>query len=62
MESNGVPNQIHISSEMYECVSHLPLFDFDCCGKRQIKGKGEMVTYIAKVKGMPTFIMEGISM
>lgn len=55
MESNGVPNQIHISSDMHECVKHLPLFDFECCGKKQIKGKGEMVTYIAKARDRPRF-------
>jgi hypothetical protein len=53
MESNGVPNRIHLSSEMYECVQHVPLFHFECCGKRQIKGKGEMTTYIAKARETP---------
>ncbi|KAL3791836.1 hypothetical protein ACHAWO_013669 [Cyclotella atomus] len=53
MESNGVPNRIHISSEMHECVRHMSQFDFECCGKRQIKGKGEMTTYIAKARKSP---------
>jgi hypothetical protein len=50
MESNGFPSRIHLSSEMYERVQHMSLFDFECCGKRQIKGKGEMTTYIAKAR------------
>jgi hypothetical protein len=48
MESNGVPSTVHITSEMHECVRHMAQFDFECCGKKQIKGKGEMTTYIAK--------------
>ena len=49
MESNGVPGLIHISSEMYDCVDGMTnVFDFTCCGKMDIKGKGEMITYFAK--------------
>ena len=49
MESNGVPNLIHLSSDMYQAVDGLTNdFEFSCCGKIQIKGKGEMTTYLAK--------------
>ena len=48
MESNGTPGLIHLSSEMYECVGGMAdVFDFTCCGKINIKGKGEMTTYLA---------------
>ena len=53
MESNGVPACIHLSNEMYDAIinSSLPKqFDFECCGKMPIKGKGEMITYLAKTK------------
>lgn len=48
MESNGIPSRVHISSEVHECVQYMRQFEFECCGKKQIKGKGEMTTYIAK--------------
>eukprot|EP00984_Skeletonema_dohrnii_P021691 scaffold10883_cov95-Skeletonema_dohrnii-CCMP3373.AAC.2 len=49
MESNGVPNLIHLSSDMYQAVDALTNdFDFTCCGKIQVKGKGEMTTYLAR--------------
>ena len=49
MESNGVPNLIHLSSDIYEVVDHLTNdFEFTCCGKIDVKGKGEMTTYLAK--------------
>jgi len=53
MESNGIPSHVHISSEMHECVQHMQQFEFECCGKKQIKGKGEMTTYVAKPKNDP---------
>ncbi len=49
MESNGVPHLIHLSSDMYQTVDGLTNdFDFTCCGKIQVKGKGEMTTYLAR--------------
>jgi hypothetical protein len=49
MESNGVPGFIHLSADMYQTVDRMSnIFDFSCCGKIQIKGKGEMTTYLAK--------------
>ena len=49
MESNGVPGLIHLSSEMYNNVRQMEnVFDFSCCGKLDIKGKGEMTTYLAQ--------------
>lgn len=49
MESNGVPAHIHLSSDMYESVMSMTnVFNFSCCGKIDIKGKGEMVTYLAR--------------
>jgi hypothetical protein len=57
MESNGVPSQIHLSSDMYELVQNMRMhFDFECCGKKQIKGKGEMTTYVAKPKTEDLFL------
>lgn len=48
MESNGVAGLIHMSSDMYESVGAMTsVFDFTCCGKLDIKGKGEMTTYLA---------------
>ncbi|KAL3758955.1 hypothetical protein ACHAWU_003026 [Discostella pseudostelligera] len=49
MESNGVPGLIHLSSDMYESVGNMTnIFDFTCCGMRNIKGKGMMTTYLAR--------------
>jgi len=48
MESNGIPAMIHLSEEMYQSVCNMDdMFDFSCCGKLEIKGKGEMTTYLA---------------
>jgi hypothetical protein len=48
MESNGVPGQIHLSSDMYHTVGTMTsIFDFTCCGENNIKGKGAMTTYLA---------------
>ena len=39
---------IHLSEEMYQSVCNMDdMFDFSCCGKLEIKGKGEMTTYLA---------------
>mmetsp|Transcript_19394 Transcript_19394/g.45428 ORF Transcript_19394/g.45428 Transcript_19394/m.45428 type:complete len:141 (+) Transcript_19394:268-690(+) len=49
MESNGLPGHVHLSSQMYEMVKHLSdVFEFSCRGNIQIKGKGEMITYLAR--------------
>ena len=44
-----MPGLIHLSSEMYESVMTMTnVFDYSCCGKLDIKGKGEMITYVAR--------------
>ena len=49
MESHGVPGLIHLSSDMYQSVQNMDgVFHFSCCGKLDIKGKGEMTTYLAR--------------
>ena len=49
MESNGVPGLIHLSSDMHQSVSGMTdIFEYSCCGNINIKGKGEMTTYLAK--------------
>ena len=49
MESNGVPGLIHLSSDMHRIVGGMTnVFDFSCCGKIDIKGKGEMTTFLAR--------------
>lgn len=63
MESNGVPGHIHLSSEMYKLVQGMRgHFDFECCGKLQIKGKGEMTTYVAKPKKEFIHFREGVQL
>eukprot|EP00571_Detonula_confervacea_P001393 CAMPEP_0172322956 /NCGR_PEP_ID=MMETSP1058-20130122/47423_1 /TAXON_ID=83371 /ORGANISM="Detonula confervacea, Strain CCMP 353" /LENGTH=677 /DNA_ID=CAMNT_0013038833 /DNA_START=51 /DNA_END=2081 /DNA_ORIENTATION=- len=48
MESNGVPDCIHLSDVMHSQISGMTnVFDFSCCGKINIKGKGEMTTFLA---------------
>ena len=50
MESNGVPGLIHLSSEMHQIVGGMTnIFQFTCCGKINIKGKGEMTKYLARI-------------
>lgn len=54
MESNGVPGSIHVSADMYEVVNDMSdCFDFSCRGPLEIKGKGEMITYLAKPRVKP---------
>ena len=49
MESNGVPSHIHLSSDMYNAVANMnDTFEFKCCGSIEIKGKGDMTTFLAK--------------
>ena len=50
MESNGVPGLIHLSSDMHEAVDGMTnVFNFTCCGELNIKGKGTMTTYLARI-------------
>ena len=50
MESNGVPGHLHLSSDMHQAVRGMTnIFDFTCCGEINIKGKGTMTTYLAKI-------------
>ena len=44
MESQGIPDQIHITSETYQVLQHGYLLQER--GKIQVKGKGEMQTYL----------------
>lgn len=44
MESHGVAGKIHVSSTTYE-LTH-PFFEFESRGKREIKGKGSMETFL----------------
>ena len=48
MESHGVPGEIHISSDTYNKIKHLSYLKFKCCGEIHVKGKGLMVTYLAR--------------
>jgi class 3 adenylate cyclase len=47
MESNGFPMTIHVSDTTYSRLQHKA--SFTTFGERQIKGKGAMTTYVAKV-------------
>lgn len=54
MESNSFPMCIHLSEVAYKNLgSHMS--QAVSMGKRAIKGKGEMVTYLAKVGSMLFF-------
>ena len=48
MESHGVPGEIHISSDTHNLIKHLSYLEFKCCGEIHVKGKGFMVTYLAR--------------
>ncbi len=50
MESHGLPNTVHCSQATREHLIH-PRFTLECRGQMQIKGKGEMTTWL--VKGPP---------
>ncbi|XP_054768517.2 adenylate cyclase, germination specific-like [Lytechinus pictus] len=45
MESNGLPNKIHLSGECYEALSKDTTYVMEKRGEVQIKGKGLMTTY-----------------
>ena len=44
MESHGVAGKIHVSSTTYELTHEF--FEFESRGKREIKGKGSMETFL----------------
>jgi class 3 adenylate cyclase len=44
MESHGVPGAIQVSEATYEATKHL--FDYEARGTINVKGKGEMRTYL----------------
>ncbi|MEO0828272.1 MAG: adenylate/guanylate cyclase domain-containing protein [Cyanobacteria bacterium J06635_15] len=46
MESHGVADRIHVSATTYELLKHK--YAFECRGKINIKGQGEMETYLLK--------------
>ncbi|XP_074658726.1 uncharacterized protein LOC141911637 [Tubulanus polymorphus] len=45
MESQGLPNRIHISARTARMLEKTDMFAVEQRGKTEIKGKGEMVTY-----------------
>eukprot|EP00981_Chlorochromonas_danica_P007265 scaffold1623_cov165-Ochromonas_danica.AAC.17 len=45
MESNGLPNRIHCSSDTYQLLLKTGMFDMVLRGEIEIKGKGLMRTY-----------------
>ena len=50
MESNGVPGLVPLLSETHQIVGGIMnIFHFTCCGKINIKGKGEMMTFLARI-------------
>jgi class 3 adenylate cyclase len=48
MESNGVPGAIHTTANVYEQMNHL--YKFESRGIINIKGKGNMETYLLRVE------------
>ncbi len=48
MESNAFPMTIHVSEAFYQDVKDAS--KFAPCGPRVIKGKGDMLTYLVKVR------------
>jgi class 3 adenylate cyclase len=46
MDSYGVTGKIHITEEVARILIDLNLFDIHCRGIVEIKGKGELVTYL----------------
>ncbi|MGB3694342.1 MAG: adenylate/guanylate cyclase domain-containing protein, partial [Spirulinaceae cyanobacterium] len=44
MESHGIPGRIHVSSTTYEHLQHK--YEFEARGTINIKGKGEMATFL----------------
>ncbi|KAL0484916.1 adenylate cyclase [Acrasis kona] len=59
MESNGIPNKIHISSSTYELVKHVEEFEIYDRGVMEIKGKGSMRTYIIQPRKERGFTPKG---
>jgi len=51
MESHGVPGAIQVSESTYQAATHL--FEFECRGDIQVKGKGQMKTYLL-IRRRPT--------
>jgi len=46
MDTNGVPGQIHITESMAQILMDCNLFNLYCRGSINIKGKGNVVTYL----------------
>jgi len=46
MESTGLPGRLQISEDTYALVANDPDFEFEERGSVEVKGKGEMKTYL----------------
>ncbi|CAG5118333.1 unnamed protein product, partial [Candidula unifasciata] len=46
MESTGIPGKIQVTEDIYGVLKNI--FTFECRGKVQVKGKGDMITYFLK--------------
>ncbi|GAX81650.1 hypothetical protein CEUSTIGMA_g9078.t1 [Chlamydomonas eustigma] len=46
MESHGVPGKIHISQASYDCIHEVDKYAIQERGRINVKGKGQMVTYL----------------
>ena len=46
MESTGLPGRLQISEDTYALVANDPDFQFEERGSVEVKGKGEMKTYL----------------
>ena len=46
MESTGLPGRLQISEDIYALVANDPDFEFEERGSVEVKGKGEMKTYL----------------
>ena len=51
VESSGEAGRVNISEATYELIKNEPMFEFQCRGKVQAKGKGEMGMYFVSLGG-----------
>jgi Adenylate and Guanylate cyclase catalytic domain len=50
MESHGFPSAIHVSRPTFEALAKQTVYEFVEVGYMPIKGRGQMKTYLAKVR------------